>query len=91
MEAEYEDVWDELRTLCAHIMSVPPEHVVPQARLVADLGADSLDVTELQVASEELFGVSLKGTDPAAVSTVGDVADLIVRQRTESAPGVVAG
>ncbi|WP_342787970.1 acyl carrier protein [Streptomyces alboniger] len=91
VEAEQSEVWAELRPLCAHIMSVPQEHVVPHARLVADLGADSLDVTELQVASEELFGVSLKGADPAAVSTVGDVAALIVKQRTRPAPGVVTG
>lgn len=51
-------------------------------RLVADLGADSLDITELEAASEELFGVSLRGTDKSAVATVGDVAELIVRLRT---------
>jgi len=85
MEAEHGDVWEALRPLCARVMSVSPEAVVPQARLVADLGADSLDITELEAASEELFGVSLRGTDTSAVSTVGDVADLIVRLRTEAA------
>ncbi|MGC9543219.1 acyl carrier protein [Streptomyces sp. UG1] len=75
------DVWEALRPLCARVMSVPQEAVVPQARLVADLGADSLDITELEVASEELFGVSLRGRDKTGVSTVGDVADLIARLR----------
>ncbi|MEU4795582.1 phosphopantetheine-binding protein [Streptomyces sp. NPDC023327] len=89
MDTERLDLWNELRTLCASIMSVPAQDVVPQALLVADLGADSLDITELQAASEEHFGVSFKGTDPAAVSTVGDVADLIARLRTVAAPGVV--
>ncbi len=81
MEAEHGDVWEALRPLCARVMSVPVEAVVPQARLVADLGADSLDITELEAASEELFGVPLRGTDKSGVSTVGDVADLIVRLR----------
>ncbi|MFG2746285.1 phosphopantetheine-binding protein [Streptomyces chartreusis] len=84
MEAEYRDtggVWEALRPLCAQVMSVPQEAVVPQARLVADLGADSLDITELEAASEELFGVTLRGTDKSAVATVGDVAELIVRLR----------
>ncbi|WP_210592605.1 acyl carrier protein [Streptomyces sp. GESEQ-35] len=87
MEAEYPevaDVWEALRPLCARVMSVPPEAVVPQARLVADLGADSLDITELQAASEDLFGVSLRGTETTGVSTVGDVADLIVQLRTQA-------
>ncbi|MFD7388039.1 acyl carrier protein [Streptomyces sp. NPDC059852] len=87
MEAEHGDVWEALRPLCARVMSVPAEAVVPHARLVADLGADSLDITELEVASEEMFGVSLRGTDKSGVSTVGDVADLIVRLRA-GAPGL---
>ncbi|KAB2973432.1 acyl carrier protein [Streptomyces sp. SS1-1] len=87
MEAEHGDVWEALRPLCARVMSVPAEAVVPHARLVADLGADSLDITELEVASEEMFGVSLRGTDKAGVSTVGDVADLIERLRA-GAPGL---
>lgn len=85
MDVEHGDVWEALRPLCARVMSVPPEAVVPQARLVADLGADSLDITELEAASEELFGVSLRGTDKSGVSTVGDVADLIVGLRALSA------
>jgi acyl carrier protein len=85
MELEHGDVWEALRPLCARVMSVPLEAVVPQARLVADLGADSLDITELEAASEDVFGVSLRGIDTSGVSTVGDVADLIVRMRTRTA------
>jgi acyl carrier protein len=90
MDVEHGDVWEALRPLCARVMSVPPEAVVPQARLVADLGADSLDITELEAASEELFGVSLRGTDKTGVSTVGDVADLIVSLRVRPAHTPVA-
>ncbi|MDC0772514.1 acyl carrier protein [Streptomyces sp. HD] len=91
MDVEHgDDVWEALRPLCARVMSVPPEAVVPQARLVADLGADSLDITELEAASEELFGVSLRGSDKTGVSTVGDVADLIVSLRTPAAHSPLA-
>lgn len=91
MNTEQLDHWDELRALCASSMSVPVQDVVPQARLVADLGADSLDITELQAASEEHFNVSFKGVDPASVCTIGDVAELIERLRTAHASGVVTG
>lgn len=90
MDVEHVDVWEALRPLCARVMSVPVEAVLPQARLVADLGADSLDITELQAASEDEFGVSLRGTDTSGVSTVGDVADLIVRLRTHAYHGPLA-
>ncbi|GGY99065.1 acyl carrier protein [Streptomyces poonensis] len=81
MDLARRDVVEALHPLCAQVMSVPLESVVPEARLVADLGADSLDVTELEAAVEELFGVSLGAASTAGVATVGDVADLIVRQR----------
>ncbi|MDG9688557.1 phosphopantetheine-binding protein [Streptomyces sp. DH17] len=91
MDTAQQDHWDELRALCANCMSVPVEDVVPQARLVADLGADSLDITELQAASEEHFDVSFNGVDPASVRTVGDLAELIGRLRTARASDVVTG
>lgn len=81
MDLAHRDVMEALNPLCAQVMSVPPESVVPEARLVADLGADSLDVTELEAAVEELFGVALRAAKTAGVATVGDVADLIVRLR----------
>ncbi|GGV71337.1 acyl carrier protein [Streptomyces longisporoflavus] len=91
MNTEQLDHWDELRALCASIMSVPVQDVVPQARLVADLGADSLDITELQAASEDHFDVSVKGVDPASVCTIGDVAVLIERLRTAQTSDAVTG
>ncbi|MFF1374834.1 phosphopantetheine-binding protein [Streptomyces sp. NPDC058308] len=85
------DYWDELRALCANCLSVPVQDVVPQARLVADLGADSLDITELQAAVEESFNVSFRGVGPDSVRTVGDVAELIEQLRTTRASGAVTG
>ncbi|CAL9281642.1 acyl carrier protein [Streptomyces sp. SudanB182_2057] len=91
MNTAHFDHWDELRALCADCLSVPVRDVVPHARLVADLGADSLDITELQAAVEGHFDVSFKGVDPASVHTVGDLAELIERLRATRASGVVAG
>ncbi|MBT2443098.1 acyl carrier protein [Streptomyces sp. ISL-36] len=91
MKTAHLDHWDELRALCANCLSVPVQDVVPQARLVADLGADSLDITELQAAVEDHFNVSFRGVDPASVRTVGDLAELIEQLRTTRASGVVTG
>ncbi|MEV3989927.1 cytochrome P450 [Streptomyces sp. NPDC049837] len=91
MDVEEREVWDRLVPLCARVMSVAPEAVVPEARLVADLEADSLDIAELTAALEERFGVSLKGVDTTGVATVRDVARLVVRLRPVGNPGRAAG
>ena len=53
------------------------EQVVLTARLVEDLGADSLDVVELIMAFEDEFGVSLPDEDIASMKTVGDIVNYI--------------
>lgn len=87
MTGEREDVMGVLRDVCAQVLTVPREHVVPGARLVADLGADSLDITELEVVLQETFGVRPEPAQVARVATVGDVADLVVALRGAPAAG----
>jgi acyl carrier protein len=85
--SERDRVVSVLRGLCAHVMSVPPSAVEPQARLVADLGADSLDLTELEAAVTDAFGVLPDRQEMRRVATVGDVADLVVALRGPARAG----
>ena len=51
--------------------------VVPNARLVEDLGADSLDLVDIVFSLEDHFGCEIAEEDVARVVTVGDVVELI--------------
>ncbi|MET9384971.1 acyl carrier protein [Streptomyces sp. NPDC002928] len=84
---EQKEVLDKLRGLCARVMSVPEESVVPQARLVGDLGADSLDFTELEVVVRDVFGIDPEPSRIQGAVTVGDVAELIVALRAGTPAG----
>lgn len=84
---ERDDVMREVRTVCARVMCVPSDRVVPRALLVEDLGADSLDLTELRVAVHDVFGVLADPVELETVVTVEDVADLVLRLRD----GALAG
>ena len=53
------------------------EQVTMTARLVEDLGADSLDVVELIMAFEDEFGVSLPDEEISKMKTVGDIVKYI--------------
>ena len=63
--------------LIAEKLCKKTEQITMTARLVEDLGADSLDVVELIMAFEDEFGVSLPDEDIAAMKTVGDIVSYI--------------
>jgi acyl carrier protein len=59
-------------TIAAHL-SRPEEQVRPEARLIEDLHADSLDIVELLQRLEEEFNTTVDDNRAAALRTVGDV------------------
>ncbi len=63
--------------LIAEKLCKKTEQITMTARLVEDLGADSLDVVELIMAFEDEFGVTLPDEDIAAMKTVGDIVTYI--------------
>lgn len=50
-----------------------PEQIVPQAELIRDLGADSLDITEIVFELEYTFDLEIDDGDAADIKTVGDI------------------
>ena len=54
-------------------LSVKPEQITPNARIVEDLGADSLDTIELVMAFEEEYGIEIPDEKAERLRTVGDV------------------
>jgi acyl carrier protein len=61
---------------------VVPELVTPTASLMRDLGADSLDVTELIMAIEESFEIEISDEDATRMCTVADTVALIAAKQT---------
>ena len=54
-------------------LGVKPDQVVPAAKFIEDLGADSLDTVELVMALEEEFGIEVPDEQAEKLQTVGDV------------------
>jgi acyl carrier protein len=61
--------------IIANQLGVDKEMVTPQANIVDDLGADSLDVVELVMALEEAFDVEIPDEEAEKIRTVKDVFD----------------
>jgi acyl carrier protein len=54
-------------------LGVNADQVVPEAKFIEDLGADSLDTVELVMALEEEFGAEIPDEQAEKLQTVGDV------------------
>jgi acyl carrier protein len=65
-------------------LGVEKETLVPEANLLDDLGADSLDVVELVMAIEEEFGIEVPDADAENIRTLGDITRYI-EARAETA------
>ena len=58
-------------------LDVEAERVTPDARLIEDLGADSLGLIELVMAAEEEFGIEVPDADAERILTVRDAIDYV--------------
>ena len=64
---------DRLRQLVSSQLGVEFDEVVEDARILDDLGADSLDVVELVMTLEEAFDIVVPDEDIEGMQTIGDV------------------
>lgn len=65
------NVADRVKGIIVERFERKPEEVTEEARFVDDLGADSLDITEMIMALEEEFNIDIDD-DANQIETVGD-------------------
>lgn len=68
---------DRVREILVEQLNVDEKTVTPTAELTRDLGADSLDTTELILEFEKAFGIEFGDESAEAIKTVGDIIDYI--------------
>ncbi len=65
-------VEEKVKKIIVDQLGVSADQVTPDAAFVDDLGADSLDLTELIMAMEEEFGVEIDDEDAQKMTKVKD-------------------
>lgn len=69
--------FEKVKEIIVDTLSCDENAVVLQSHLSDDLGADSLDAVELNMALEDAFGVSIPDEELAAMKTVADIVEYL--------------
>ena len=72
-------IFENVRDALAQQFEIDPETITMDTSIVDDLGADSLDVVELIMSLEDLFGISITDEDAAQLDTVRKIVDYLER------------
>ncbi|EIG7515086.1 acyl carrier protein [Campylobacter jejuni] len=69
--------FDDVKAVVVEQLSIDADAVKMEAKIIEDLGADSLDVVELIMALEEKFEVEIPDSDAEKLIKIEDVVNYI--------------
>ena len=70
-------LFENVRDALAKQFEVDPETITIDTSVVDDLGADSLDVVELVMSLEDMFGIAISDDDAAQLYTVRRIVEYL--------------
>ena len=71
------EIEEQVKKIVVDHLGIDESKVVPEAKFIDDLGADSLDTVELVMAFEEEFGSEISDSEAEKILTVGDAVKFI--------------
>lgn len=74
-------IFEKVREVIVNTLSCKMEDVTMEASLTEDLGADSLDAVELNMALEEAFEISIPDEALAEMKLVSDIVAYIEEEK----------
>lgn len=74
-----------VKQILTNRLGIPAEEIKTDAKLIDELGMDSLDAVELAIAAEREFDVEISDEQVAKLETVADIMGLVQRLKTEQA------
>lgn len=69
--------FDKVKEIIIEALGCEDEEVTPEANLVNDLGADSLDIVEIAMVIEEEFGLEISDEEAQRLKTINNVVQYV--------------
>ena len=69
--------FEKLQEIIVDVLNVNPDEITMDTTFVDDLGADSLDIFQIIMGSEEAFDIEIANEDAESIVTVGDAVEQI--------------
>ena len=70
-------IFEKVKNALAQQFELDPESITADTNLIDDLGADSLDVVELIMSLEDMYGISISDEEAAQLYTVRRIVDYL--------------
>ncbi|MGX7394850.1 MULTISPECIES: acyl carrier protein [Carnobacterium] len=71
------ETFEKIKKIIVERFGIDEEKVTNEMTFKDDLGADSLDIVELVMELEDVFGTEISDDDAENISSVGDAVDYI--------------
>jgi len=84
-EMQIDDVYGKIKEVVAEVFSIDEKQLTMETNLVADLGAESLDIVTLLMEFEDAFDRKIPDEDAEKLITIGDAVNYIIDMSKEPA------
>ena len=84
-EMQIDDVYGKIKEVVAEVFSIDEKQLTMETNLVADLGAESLDIVTLLMEFEDAFDRKIPDEDAEKLITIGDAVNYIIDMTKEPA------
>lgn len=70
-------MFEKIRNLIAEQLYIDANTITEESNFVNDLGADSLDIVQMLIEMEKIFGITFEDEEITSIKTVGEAIKLI--------------